>query len=180
MPQAKKSASRKPTAKKKTQSTGSRAKTASGALTRDKRPVDNKNINNREKREKAPRTADSIACQLVPFILGIAAIFVVISFVSAEATGIFGGWLAKALYGLFSSAAFTIPVLLVIIAVYFRRDYVSYHVHEKLIFRRSLLSLRRTPQTSGGPATFSLVSVSAVLSETAAARRRTARTAMLT
>ena len=63
------------------------------------------------------RTADDLAAQIVPPILVLVALFVAVCFISAESTGFFGSGCRTCLRT-FSSAAYTIPVFIIIIAAF--------------------------------------------------------------
>jgi DNA segregation ATPase FtsK/SpoIIIE and related proteins len=102
------------------------------------------------------RTGDDLAAQLVPPILVIVALFIVICFISAEATGFFGSWLSSVLYGLFSNAAFMIPVLIAIIAAFWKRDYEEYNLRNKTIFAGVCLLCVSALMQYNGPDTFKL------------------------
>lgn len=103
------------------------------------------------------RCGEELAAQLVPPILVLAALFIVVCFISAEATGFFGSWLSSVLYGLFSNAAFTIPVYIVIIAAFWKRDYEAYNLKNKIIFAGvCLLCVSALMQLGNGPDTFSV------------------------
>lgn len=102
------------------------------------------------------RTADDLAAQLVPPILVLVSLFLVVCFISAESTGFFGSWLSDVLYGLFSNASFTIPVLIVIIAAFWKHDYEAYTLHHKFIFAGVCLVCVAALSQLGGPDTFSI------------------------
>lgn len=102
------------------------------------------------------RTADDLAAQLVPPILALVALFLAVCFISAESTGFFGSWLSDMLYGLFSNAAFTIPVFIVIIAAFWKHDYEAYSLHHKIIFAGICLVCVAALSQLGGPDTFNL------------------------
>jgi S-DNA-T family DNA segregation ATPase FtsK/SpoIIIE len=108
------------------------------------------------KSSSVQRTADDLAAQLVPPILALVALFLVVCFISAESTGFFGSWLSDVLYGLFSNAAFTIPVLIIIIAAYWKHDYEAYTLHHKFIFAGICLVCVAALSQLGGPDTFKL------------------------
>lgn len=63
----------------------------------------------------------SLIHQIMPFILGIAAVFLLICFFSSDLTGIIGKILKGLFYGLLGGGAISIPVLMVIIAVFWRK-----------------------------------------------------------
>ncbi|MGI6203121.1 MAG: DNA translocase FtsK 4TM domain-containing protein [Eubacteriales bacterium] len=102
------------------------------------------------------RTADDLAAQIVPPILVLVALFVAVCFISAESTGFFGSWLSDVLYGLFSSAAYTIPVFIIIIAAFWKQDYEEYRIHTKFIFAGICLLCVACLSQTGGPDTFNI------------------------
>lgn len=103
-----------------------------------------------------PRSKEDLTAQIVPPILVLVALFVTVCFISSEATGYFGSWLSDVLYGLFSSAAYTIPVFIVIIAALWKQDYEAYRIHTKLIFAGICLLCTASLMQTGGPDTFSI------------------------
>lgn len=72
--------------------------------------------------------------QLAPYILALAALFLVICYIVSDSTGFIGGFLKKALFGLFSGAAWAVPLLLVNLAVFWKRDIASGAIRYKCVF----------------------------------------------
>ncbi|MBQ2708425.1 MAG: DUF87 domain-containing protein [Clostridia bacterium] len=72
--------------------------------------------------------------QLAPYIFVIAAIFLVVSYLIADSTGFVGGFLKNSMFGLFSSAAWAIPFLLVNMAIFWKRDVEAGSVGYKVTF----------------------------------------------
>lgn len=136
MPQTKK---RKGTAKKTTASSTRRTQSKSTP-----RPA------------PTPRTTEDLAAQVVPPILVLLALFLVVCYVVPDNTGFLGSFLSKFLYGLFSSAAYTIPVFIIIIAAFWKQDYEEYKIHTKLIFAGVCLLSVACMSQSGGPETFNI------------------------
>ncbi len=79
--------------------------------------------------------------QLMPYILGLAAAFILISYFIADSTGFLGGFLRNAMFGLFSGAAWAVPFLLVNIAFFWKRDVISGSVGYKITFSFICISL---------------------------------------
>ncbi len=98
--------------------------------------------------KKRPGTGDgkpSFAYQLIPYIFAVAALFLLICFISnaicnpensleggredEHALGIFGFWICKVLFGVFGPAAYVIPVILLCFVIFWknynRRDFVA-------------------------------------------------------
>lgn len=72
--------------------------------------------------------------QLAPYILALVALFLVICYIVSDSTGFIGGFLKKALFGLFSGAAWAVPLLLVNLAVFWKRDIASGAIRYKCVF----------------------------------------------
>ena len=72
--------------------------------------------------------------QVLPYILGILALFILISYFIADSTGFLGGFLRNLFFGLFSGAAWCVPFLVLNIAIFWKRDVNSGSVGYKLIF----------------------------------------------
>ncbi len=79
--------------------------------------------------------------QLAPYIFGLAALFLVICYLVSDSTGFVGGALKKLLFGLFSSAAWAVPFLLVNIGIFWKRDIASGSVRYKLAFTSAVMVL---------------------------------------
>jgi len=85
----------------------------------------------REKKEPNP---SSIMNQLIPYILGIAALFITICLFSETAAGGVGAVIRKLLFGLLSYGAYAVPVLTVVLGVFWRRDVEKNSCHYKIVF----------------------------------------------
>ena len=72
--------------------------------------------------------------QLMPYILGLVAIFIVVSYFIADSTGFVGGFLRNMFFGLFSHAAWAVPFMLASIAWFWKRDVASGSVGYKIAF----------------------------------------------
>ncbi len=68
---------------------------------------------------------ETLPHQLMPYILALLALFLFICYFISDSTGFVGVFLKNAMFGLFSSAAWAVPFLLVNIAVYWKRDVAS-------------------------------------------------------
>ncbi len=71
--------------------------------------------------------------QLIPFLLVIAAILIAVCFIFTEECGYFGIGVSVVLYGLFSWIAWFIPVLLIYLAIFWRKDAYRRTLKIKLI-----------------------------------------------
>ena len=77
----------------------------------------------RASRKETPVEAvDKTIHQLMPFILGVVSIFLLICFFAQEFTGIVGWALRHLFCGLFGGAAFAVPVLLAVLAIFWRKE----------------------------------------------------------
>ncbi len=74
------------------------------------------------KEELETPATDRTVHQLMPYLLGVAAVFLLICFLSSGLTGVVGEFLRWLFYGLFGGSAFVIPVLLAILAFYWRKE----------------------------------------------------------
>ena len=88
---------------------------------------------------RAPASQASLS--LVVLLLAVAAIFSAVCLLVPDLTGVVGGGLHHILRGLFGGAAFFLPVLLGIGAIFYRRDAENEAVHLKLLFGFLLLAL---------------------------------------
>ncbi len=113
--------------------------------------------------EKAPEQlvipSTRIIHQIMPAILVLAAVYVSICFLLSGSTGIFGAWLKNLLYGLFSYAAWLVPVTLVIRALMWKNDADSRCLGARIAF--SVLCIIGVAMLvdafmTGAPETFSL------------------------
>ncbi|MBQ8275966.1 MAG: DNA translocase FtsK 4TM domain-containing protein, partial [Clostridia bacterium] len=91
-------------------------------------------------REKKPPNPDRILHQVIPYILAVAALFLLICFILTDAVrleqpmGVVGHWLHSLLCGLWSWGAFYIPLLLVYFAIVWRRSVGDGTLGYKLLF----------------------------------------------
>lgn len=95
------------------------------------------NIEEIKEAEQLPLTEDKprrgFWHQLIPFFLVIAAILIAVCFIFTEECGYFGFWVSTILYGLFSWVAWFIPVLLVYLSIFWRKDAYRRTLKIKLI-----------------------------------------------
>lgn len=73
-------------------------------------------------KERKKLSPDSKLHQIIPYLLGALALFIFVCFVSKGITGIVGKGLRILFYGMAGTAAFAIPVLLVLLAVFWRKE----------------------------------------------------------
>jgi len=72
--------------------------------------------------EEEPSVAAEIFRQIVPYLLCCLALFITVCFIFTDVTGIIGGGLRSLLFGLFSSGAIAVPILIAVMAFFWRRD----------------------------------------------------------
>ena len=91
-------------------------------------------------REKTPPNPDRILHQVIPYILAVAALFLLVCFILTDAVrleqpmGVVGHWLHCLLCGLWSWGAFYIPLMLVYFAIVWRRSVGEGTLGYKLLF----------------------------------------------
>lgn len=69
-----------------------------------------------------PVNPSSVGNQIMIAVLAALAVFIVICFAAAEKVGVIGGFISEFLPGLFGGAALLIPIMLLIHALYWKRD----------------------------------------------------------
>lgn len=78
------------------------------------------------KRSAAPAAAErpqnELSAQIMPFVFAVAAVFTAVCLIVSGA-GVVGGALQKVLFGLFSGAAYTLPLYFLLAAFMYRADY---------------------------------------------------------
>ncbi len=79
--------------------------------------------------------------QLAPYIFALVALFLVICYLVADSTGFVGGALKKLLFGLFANAAWAVPVLLLNLGIFWKRDVASGSLRYKISFTSAVLVL---------------------------------------
>ena len=93
--------------------------------------------------ERQPRDPSAIWVQIATAVIFVLAVFLVLCFIfsgkDGRVVGAFGGFIGRFFLGLFGVSGMLIPVLLVLGAIRFKRDYSEYKLMRRLIF--SLLSL---------------------------------------
>ena len=77
---------------------------------------------------------NSLANQIIPFVLGFFALFIVISYFIASSTGFIGGFLRNMFFGLFSYAAWVVPIVLVSVACFWKNDVANSFTKWKIFF----------------------------------------------
>lgn len=86
----------------------------------DKKPVNTKNGDERAK--KTPiRKPSGLMTQLMPFIFGVAAVFIAVCLL-VSGVGVIGSLIKNVLFGLFAGGAYVIPVFLVAAAFMWQKD----------------------------------------------------------
>ncbi len=70
--------------------------------------------------------------QMIPFFLAVAAILLTVCFIFTDECGIFGKWVTNIFYGLFSWVAWLVPVLLIYLAIFWKRDALKKSLKVKL------------------------------------------------
>lgn len=118
------------------------ARSNSGANSRSKASA-SKNSGAKGNADKRDRGGDPsmMRHQLAPYILGLVALFLVICFVISDSTGFVGGVLKKLLFGLFSTAAWAVPFLLVNLGIFWKRDVAAGALRYKIAFTSTVLVL---------------------------------------
>ena len=81
---------------------------------------------------------------LLPFILAVVALLIVVFFIFTESTGIVGKGAKNFLYGLFSGAAWLIPILIINTLIFWKTDRASDNIAWKLIDSAIVLVLVST------------------------------------
>ncbi|HBL84550.1 MAG: hypothetical protein A2Y17_00895 [Clostridiales bacterium GWF2_38_85] len=76
---------------------------------------------------------------IVPWLLGLLAIYIGLCFIPGNIAGTVGKWLSGILYGLFGAAAFVIPFYILNIVIFWKKDFESFSTVPKVWF--SLLNL---------------------------------------
>ncbi len=84
---------------------------------------------------------DSIANQIIPYLLVIAALFLSVCFLMTGATGVIGGFLRSMLYGLFAGGACAVPLFILVAAIFWKKDTVEGIRRWKLLFAAVCLVL---------------------------------------
>ncbi len=86
--------------------------------------------------ERADRGGDPslMRHQLMPYILGLIALFLVICYLVSDSTGFIGGFLKNALFGLFSLGAWVVPLMLINAGVFWKRDVATGSLGYKTVF----------------------------------------------
>jgi len=72
--------------------------------------------------QNEPSLAGEIFRSIVPYLLCCLGLFIAVCYIFTDATGILGSAIRTLSYGLFSGGAVTIPILIFVMAVFWRRD----------------------------------------------------------
>ncbi len=97
-------------------------KKRSSSKTAYKRKPDSKDIKREKNREKSLFSPDSSFHHVFPYVLGAFAIFLLFCFFSDGLTGIIGRLLRSVLYGISGKAAFSVPLLLTVLAIFWKKN----------------------------------------------------------
>ncbi len=91
---------------------------------------------NTKEKNSAKRGGDPerLINQLMPYILSLIALFMLICYFISDSTGFMGVFLKNLMFGLFSSAAWVVPIVIINIAVFWKRDVSSGTLPYKLSF----------------------------------------------
>lgn len=92
-------------------------------------------VSEEEEKEEAPivEKEPSFWHQMIPFFLVIGALLIVSCFIFTEQTGWFGKAISGLFYGLFSFVSWVIPMLLVFLAIFWRKDSFKNTMKSKFI-----------------------------------------------
>ena len=97
--------------------------------------------------KKKPGTLDHV----MPWILALVAVFILLCYVTPSLTGVVGGFIKNTLLGVFAGAAFVIPAILVVIALFWKKDAETRYIKFRIIFAVfSLISLSVILHGAGG------------------------------
>lgn len=118
----------------------------------------------RGKKEELPTRAawkddpSSVPNQLIPYLLGILALFITVCFISPSATGIVGHGISTAMYGILGCGAVAVPILIFIIALLWSKKVESRTVAPALVFAGIVLLFisALSHRWAGGTESFSL------------------------
>ncbi len=116
------------------------------------------NTANKKSPERRLSTPNGLAAQLLPFILLVAAVFYTVC-LFADGVGIIGNAIRSLSFGLFSGAAYTIPLYMLVAAVMWRSDSEEGMVPWKILCYTVtfLVTAAMLHFFAGGPAVFSPV-----------------------
>ena len=89
-----------------------------------------------QKQEKIERVAESKRAihQLMPWILGLVAVLITLALFVPQATGLLGEFIKNLLLGLFSAAGYTVPIILVVMAIFWKKDVDHAYVPLRIVF----------------------------------------------
>lgn len=90
------------------------------------------------KKQEKPRSARAVH-QIAPWIIVIAAVFVVLCLFAPSLTGIFGEFIKTLLLGLFAGGAYAVPFIMVIIAIFWKKDIDQYYTGLRMVFASGTL-----------------------------------------
>jgi len=90
--------------------------------------------------EQSQPDPSSLPNQVIPYLLGFVALFLTVCYILESKMGIFGHAVNSLFFGFFSGAAIGIPIFIMIIAIFWRRDIVKRSVKFKVIFSFLILT----------------------------------------
>ncbi len=76
---------------------------------------------------------------IIPWILAIVAVFTAICLFFTQYSGVVGSWLNSMMLGLFAGAAYSIPVLLIILAIFWKRDSEEDYLKFRITYSATVL-----------------------------------------
>ncbi len=77
---------------------------------------------------------DKLSNQILPYILGVVALFLLLCFLIPSSTGFVGKFLKNTMFGLFAGGAWLIPIVLINLAIFWKKDVASGVVKFKVTF----------------------------------------------
>ena len=87
-------------------------------------------------KKKEPTVLDFV----IPWIIGTVAVFCAVClFFSKVNSGFIGAWLRSLLLGLFSGAAYSIPFIIMVMAVFWKADSKNYYITTRIVFAAIIL-----------------------------------------
>jgi len=102
--------------------------------------------------KKSTQQPVSLWSQVIPFIVVLGALFIAFCLFTPDSLGFVGNIVRDGLTGLFSYAAWTIPVLMVIIGVFYGRDLKNSHRRSRIINCTFFLAIAATGAHALSPA----------------------------
>ncbi len=101
-----------------------------------KKSTNTKTTSKKSTQKQNTKNPNSIVNQIVPYALGLAALFLVISYFAGP-TGFLGGFLRNTFFGLLGGAAWIVPVVLISVACFWKNDVANNFTGWKIFFSTS-------------------------------------------